>query len=92
MCVCVCVFAKCWGIHAGRQTYRRHEEQTGRDCTRRAQNRQKSVDLWGGEYHIYIYIHSIGSRLAESGMKEGLQVSSSLIKFRAANLRICIDV
>ena len=55
-CVGVCLFAMCWGIHVGRQTYRRHEEQIGRDCTRRAQNRQNRVDLWGGIPYIYIYV------------------------------------
>ena len=65
LCTCprVCVCAKCWGLHVGRQTYRRHEQQIGRDCTRRAQNRLKSVFFFfffcwgGGGYHLYIYIY-----------------------------------
>ena len=65
LCTCprVCVCAKCWGLHVGRQTYRRHEQQIGRDCTRRAQNRLKSVFFFffllggGGTIYIYIYMY-----------------------------------
>ena len=58
VCVCVCVCLLNVGVFTREDRHTDDmKKQTGRDCTRRAQNRQKSVDLWGGEYHIYIYMY-----------------------------------